>query len=385
MNYDSDYGTQWSKNDADWSNIGTSWPDSTGAQRSASADDAWDRWQSRQPSAGGYESTSGYVPAGGYGSSWNSGYEGTGSQSGYREDDSREESSSYRRSRRDRQGRSDGSRTSRSSRSGRSGSRSSSRRNRDGGHAARQRRRGVPVLVFLLAIVISAALGAGASAYYTRNSLLPQIEEAQTESSKVKSQVSTLTNELTRVAGELDQRTEELNKLQKDTSSESNTSGVDDPWVDSGKFTSGNTVLDGEVKAYCDSIADTSMDRNTAVFEVYKSIAWSDYVERDAAQQPSGKDWRIQFARMYYENDCSGNCYEFASFLSYCMQYLGFSDATAQGVLVELQSGGWGDHGVVYVTSAEGEACICDTARGTDGWMLSADTYNVQLQDFENA
>ncbi len=169
------------------------------------------------------------------------------------------------------------------------------------------------------------------------------------------------------------------------TSSKSSTTGVKDPWVTSGTYTTGDAELDEKVKAFCDSHADSSMDLETALLEVYKGVAWSEYVERPDAQKPAGKDWRIEYAHKYYDHDCSGNCYEFAAFLSYCLQYMGLSDAHAEGVLVEKQSGSWGDHGLVYVTNTDGTECLCDTSLGTNGWMLKATAYNVQFQDFENA
>lgn len=251
-----------------------------------------------------------------------------------------------------------------------------------------KRRGGVPVIVVILLLVVAVA----ASVYITRAVLTPQIEEAHKEAAVAKSQVSTLTQQLSSAtAGQSSSSTNSSSNFSssKEGDSSKNESakgeGVDSPWTKSGKFTSGDAVLDSEVKAFCDSIANSSMDRDTAVLEVYKGVAWSEYVERDAAQHPSGKNWRTEFARMYYENGSSGNCYEFAAFLSYCMQYMGFDDAKAEGVLIQLQGGGWGDHGIVYVTSSDGTKCVCDTARGTDGWMLPESTYNVQMQDFENA
>ncbi len=231
---------------------------------------------------------------------------------------------------------------------------------------------------------------------------MPRVEKAEQQATKAeeqvtrsKNQVTSLTEQLSKVSSSSeksstsDTKTDSKNASSDSSSSTSKTAeskastGVADPWTTSGTYTSGDSVLDGEVKVFVDSVVNTSMDINTAALEMYKAIAWSDYVEREAAQHPSGKNWRIEFARMYYENGCSGNCYEFASFLSFCLQYMGFSDATSQGVLVELQSGGWGDHGIVYVTNTDGTACICDTARGTDGWMIPQGSYNVQMQDFE--
>ncbi|MBR3328287.1 MAG: hypothetical protein IKG22_13290 [Atopobiaceae bacterium] len=169
------------------------------------------------------------------------------------------------------------------------------------------------------------------------------------------------------------------------TNATSTGAGVEDPWLTQGTFTTGDETLDQEVKAFCDERVTTAMNVDTAALEVYKAIAWAEYVERDDAQHPAGKDWRIEYARKYYEHDCSGNCYEFAAFLMYCLRYLGYQDATAQGVAIELQSGSWGDHGLVYVTNTDGRKCLCDTSRGVDGWMLDDTVYNVEIQDFENA
>lgn len=162
-------------------------------------------------------------------------------------------------------------------------------------------------------------------------------------------------------------------------------SGVADPWLRSGKrFSTGNSRLDEEVKSFCDGIASTDMDKDVAALEVYKGVAWANYVERDQNQHPSGKDWRIEYALQFFDNGLSGNCYEFASTLQFCLQYLGFEDAHAEAVLVELSSGNWGDHGLVYVTNTDGRSCLCDTAKGTNGWMLDANVYNTQPLDIED-
>lgn len=163
------------------------------------------------------------------------------------------------------------------------------------------------------------------------------------------------------------------------------TKGVKSPWTASGTFTTGDSTLDEEVKEFCDGIATSDMDIDTAALEVYKGVSWSHYVERDDAQHPSGKNWRIEFARQYYENGCSGNCYEFAPFLGYCLQYLGFEDAHGEAVLIQLKSGDWGDHGLVFVTNTDGRSCLCDTSLGTNGWMLDETSYNYEIQDLENA
>lgn len=240
----------------------------------------------------------------------------------------------------------------------------------------------VPVVLVMLVLLATSVVVA---VVLTRRQMTPLVEEARTETEQAKQQISTLTGELDRLASELDATKEQLAKASQEASAEGTQTGVDDPWVASGKFTTGDTVLDGEVKAFCDSKVDTSMDLLDAAFEVYLGVAWSDYVERDAAQHPAGADWRTKFARMYYENGCSGNCYEFATFLSYCMRYLGFDDATAEGIVLELQSGDSGDHCVVFLTNTDGSERMLDTARGSDGWMLTRDVYNYSLLDFENA
>ncbi len=159
--------------------------------------------------------------------------------------------------------------------------------------------------------------------------------------------------------------------------------GVDDPWVASGTFTTGDATLDEEVKAFCDGICTTDQGRDEAAFAVYTAVALSESVERDDAQDPSGAQWRIDYARKYYEHDCSGNCYEFSAFIMYCLRYLGYDDALAEGVILEYQSGDWGDHCLVFVTNEDGESCLCDTSLGVDGWMLSSGVYNYEVQDFE--
>lgn len=250
----------------------------------------------------------------------------------------------------------------------------------------------MPVLVVLLLVAISA----GTTFLITRHMLTPQIEEAQQEASVAKSQVSTLTQELAKKDEQLKESTKTTSTSKKDDSSSSSkdkkdeaqdttSTGVESPWTQSGTFSSGDGVLDSEVKAFCDARANSSTPRDNAAMEVYKGIAWSEYVERDDAQKPSGKDWRIEYARKYYEHDCTGNCYEFAAFLSYCLQYMGYDDAKAEAVVVELASGDWGDHGLVFLTSPDGGSCLIDTSRGTNGWMLPQSSYNYKVQDFESA
>ena len=263
----------------------------------------------------------------------------------------------------------------------------------------------IPMLILLVVSVVSAV-------FITRCTMSSQIEAAKASATTAQSQVEELAGRVEdeKASADTSDKTSgnsstsssssasSSNGTESKTASKENASGgtgtsgsskvkdgVEDPWLTSGVFSTGDATLDKEVKEFCDGIADKSMKLDDAALEVYKSVAWSEYVERDDAQNPAGKDWRIEYARKYYEHDRSGNCYEFAAFLMYCLRYLGYEDAMAEGVIIELQSGGWGDHGIVYVTNTDGSSCMCDTARGTDGWMLPVGAYNVQIEDLENA
>ena len=254
---------------------------------------------------------------------------------------------------------------------------SGSRQRREGSSAQARRRQsaprqqgGVPFAVLIAAVLVSVL----SSTLVTRCVMQGPIKEAQKtaktaerEAAKLKNKVDTLEDQLATAQAS------------------AQNAGVDDPWVASGKFTTGDSSLDQEVKEFCDSHADSSKPASEAVIDVYTSIAWSEYVERDDAQHPAGPDWRLEYAHKYYEHDCSGNCYEFAAFLMYCMRYMGYPDAMCQGIELEFEAGSWGDHGIVFVTDTDGTERILDTARGLDGWMLDKDIYNYRIVDFESA
>lgn len=156
--------------------------------------------------------------------------------------------------------------------------------------------------------------------------------------------------------------------------------GVECPWVEGGRYSTGDPVLDEYVKAWCDGQTKEGLDFSDNAYNNYLSIAWSDYVERDDNQNPSGVLWAYDNARSYYEH-AGGNCYEFSAFLSFCMQYFGYSDAHAEPLLVLFESGAWGQHTLVYVTNHDGTKCLLDTARGANGWMLPVGSYTLQVDD----
>ena len=231
----------------------------------------------------------------------------------------------------------------------------------------------------------------------------PQVDAAKADAAQAKEQTATLESEVTRLKAEIATATPSATtsttgtqtsssatadtsaKTSTSSTSATSTSGVEDPWVESGTFTTGDATLDREVKKFCDDNASSSDNREDAALAMYQALAWADYVERDNAQEPSGPNWRNTYAHQYFENDNSGNCYEFACALMYCLQYMGYEDAKAEAILIKLQSGNWGDHGIVFVTDADGRSCMCDTARGVDGWMIDTDTYTYTIEDVENA
>lgn len=246
-------------------------------------------------------------------------------------------------------------------------------------------------MVGLPTVVVLVLVSVVASVFATRAFMAPQISEQTTEASEAQEQIEVLTKRLETTIRESAEREEQLRKeleaaqetsKGKEEKKDAPTAGgVSSPWLEEG-FSTGDSTLDGEVKAFCDARSDRSMDRETAAFEVFKGVAWSDYVERDNAQKPTGDNWRVEYARQYYENDCTGNCYEFAAFVMYCLQYMGYPDAMAEAVVLELQGGDWGDHGLVFVTNAQGDSCLCDTSRGVDGWMLPSGAYNYEIKTF---
>lgn len=285
-------------------------------------------------------------------------------------------SSSQRRRGSSERGRSTRAAASGSSRNGSSGrqTRDRSQNRRPNGARNTAARRGLGISVPLLVCIPLLLVSILASVGLTRCAMKPQIDAAKKEAKDLRAELATVKQEVDR-----------YRETDRSAAAAASTTGVDSPWISTGKFTTGDTTLDGEVKEFCDSHATQDMSKEDAVLEVYKAIAWSEYYERDDAQHPAGKDWRIEYARKYYEHDCSGNCYEFACFLMYCMRYMGYEDALAEGVEIEFESGSWGDHGIVFVTNTDGTPSLLDTARGLDGWMLSTDVYNYKIVDFENA
>ena len=162
--------------------------------------------------------------------------------------------------------------------------------------------------------------------------------------------------------------------------------GVDDPWVPSGKFTTGDAVLDTMIKEYCDANSSPDKTAEENAYNVYLAISWSDDVERMdgedfANQHPRGPDWDTQYSKQFLWAN-GGNCYEFSAITGFALQYFGYADAHGEPCEVLRQSGDYGPHGLVLVTDKDGTSCICDNAMGSNGWMIPATKYTFYVEDF---
>lgn len=163
--------------------------------------------------------------------------------------------------------------------------------------------------------------------------------------------------------------------------------GVDDPWVEGGKFTTGDAELDRMVKETCDAEYGnyTSEDRAERAYNTFLYITRHDYVERYEGEQyenqhPQGPDWDKLYAKQFYLAD-TGNCYEFAAMAQFALRYYGYDDAVGQPCLVKQESGDYGQHGLVFVTNDAGEPTLCDPSFSANGYMLPGGSYTFMLED----
>ena len=157
--------------------------------------------------------------------------------------------------------------------------------------------------------------------------------------------------------------------------------GVDDPWVQSGKFTTGDSELDEFVKELCDSNS-TSSDPSANAFNTYKAILAFDYKERDDNQYVYNSTWDVDFAVQFMQEK-NGNCFNNAAMSQWVCRYFGYDDARALPIVVLMQSGEWSDHGAVFVTDVyhDNKQCVIDDALFEDGWMMNGDSYTYSIID----
>ena len=186
--------------------------------------------------------------------------------------------------------------------------------------------------------------------------------------------------------------TEESTTSESASSSESSSAseqaseqGVVSPWTESGYFSTGDSELDNYIKKMCD---DHSTEGETFDKNAYATFIWlsqdTDYVERAENQSPYGVGWDAEYAKQFFEKNNSGNCFNFVAVAQYMLRYFGYSDAEAQPCVVELESGNWGDHGLVFLTNkVDGKRCLVDVALSSDGWMLDINAYNYDIRNIE--
>jgi len=166
------------------------------------------------------------------------------------------------------------------------------------------------------------------------------------------------------------------------SSSAAKPAGVESPWTESGYFSTGNDQLDAKIKQLCDEYTTPGATYAENAHNANMAVVVSDYIERANNQSPWGETWDVEYALQWFDENNSGNCYNFAAMTEYILKYFGYEDAEAEPCVVHLQSGNWGDHGLVFVTNRENnEWSLVDDALGADGWMLEGDVYEFDVRN----
>jgi len=158
--------------------------------------------------------------------------------------------------------------------------------------------------------------------------------------------------------------------------------GVASPWTDDGTFSTGDSTLDAYIKDVCDKHSTDGSTYEENAYETYIYVSRTDYIERQNNQSPWGPTWDIEYAKQYFEEGNTGNCYNYAAVVEYVLKYFGYSDAESEPCVVALESGAWGDHGLVFVTNKkDGKRCIIDSSLSANGWMLDIDSYQYDIRN----
>lgn len=158
--------------------------------------------------------------------------------------------------------------------------------------------------------------------------------------------------------------------------------GVADPWVRSGLFTTGDEGLDEFVKSYCDAHTVPGDPAESARNSFNALLHEFAYEERLSNRHPDFPSWDYDYTWQFV-TDGSGNCFNNAAMMQWVLRYFGYEDASARIIFVLLQSGNWSDHGAVFVTDVYNGSrhCVVDDAMREDGWMIDADSYVYQIID----
>lgn len=165
--------------------------------------------------------------------------------------------------------------------------------------------------------------------------------------------------------------------------------GVEDKWVPEGVFTTGNRELDQQVKQFCDALTVEGASVRENAHTAYNTIVWSNYEDRSADEAPTGNDWAINAAQHFFSTgdpekgiSGTGDVYEFAAAVGFCMRYFGFYDAITVPVIGSVSSGSSSGGGALVLVSDEyGQPCVCDPQLTGDGWMLDRELYDIVVDD----
>lgn len=162
--------------------------------------------------------------------------------------------------------------------------------------------------------------------------------------------------------------------------------GLEDQWVSSAVFTTGNKDLDVKVKQFCDALTVEGASASDNARKVYNTIVWSAVEGRAESEKPTGNDWDKIAALHYFSTGSpeeglggAGDVYDFAAATSFCLRYFGYTDALAIPVILSSQEGS----ALVVVSDEYGRGMVCDPSLAANGWMLDRSAYSIEVEDIE--
>ena len=172
------------------------------------------------------------------------------------------------------------------------------------------------------------------------------------------------------------------------SSNPDNYAGLEDKWLTSGLFTTGNKELDMQVKEFCDALTTEGASARDNANAVFNTIVWSTYEERGANEYPSGTEWTIASARHYFAGATpaeglpgSGDVYDFAATIAFCMRYFGFYDALAVPIVKGTLATGQTGSALVLVSNEYGLPCVCDPTLAAEGFLLDRGLYTITVEN----
>ena len=165
--------------------------------------------------------------------------------------------------------------------------------------------------------------------------------------------------------------------------------GVEDRWVTSGYFTTGDKNLDAKVKKFCDDLTVENTNASGNALNVYNNIMWNySYVDRGQSAKPAGPNWDTACARDFFSRyEAAGalggeaDYYELAAATAQCLRYFGYSDALAVPVLIGSGGESTVDAAYCLVTDENGSSRICDPTMGASGWMTDRYAHTFMVDD----